>query len=91
MALWDNGMKMGTGLALGLGAMVLGPMVIGVAAGLARPLVKAGIKGGLFFYEKTKVAATEARETLEDLTAEARAELAEGKKKAAESGAGQGE
>jgi hypothetical protein len=41
--------------------------------------MKAGIKGGMIMYDRGRVAMAEARESLEDLTAEAKAELAEGR------------
>jgi hypothetical protein len=72
-----GGLSLGTGLALGAGAVILGPIVIPIVAGVLKSLTKAGIKGGLILYEKGKIAAEEARETIEDLTAEARAELSE--------------
>lgn len=55
----------------------MAPVVVPVVAGVAKTLTKAGIKGGLILYEKGKVAVAEAKETIEDLTAEAQAELAE--------------
>jgi hypothetical protein len=84
MAFFNNGMKVGTGLLIGLGAVVLAPVVVPVVAGVARPLAKAGIKGGLIFLDKAKVLAAEAREAVEDITVEAKSEMAAGGK---ESGA----
>jgi hypothetical protein len=52
-------------------------MVLPVVAGVLKSLTKAGLKGGMILYEKGRIAAEEARETIEDLTAEAKAELAE--------------
>ena len=76
MALFDNGMKVGTGIAVGIGALVLAPTVLPVVAALAKPVAKAAIKGGLMLIEKGKEIAAETKEVLEDLTAEAKAELA---------------
>ena len=45
-------------------------------AAIIRPLAKAGIKTGLAMYGKGKEAVAETVEVFEDLTAEARAELA---------------
>jgi hypothetical protein len=42
-------------------------------------LAKAVIKGGLIAYEGARVSIDEARETLEDLAAEAKAEISEEK------------
>lgn len=72
-----TGMQLITGLAIGAAVVLLAPVVVPVVAGVAKSLTKAGIKGGLILYEKGKVAVAEAREMVEDLTAEAQAELAE--------------
>jgi len=76
MGLFDNGMKVGVGLAVGLGTVILAPVVIPALAGVAKPLAKEIIKGGLVAFEKGKVLVAEAKETLEDLAAEAQAEIA---------------
>src|SRR5262245_46120527 len=44
--------------------------------GLGRPLAKAAIKGTLSLFDQGRLQVAELRETIEDLTAEARAELA---------------
>lgn len=72
-----NGMRLGTGLAIGAAAVLLAPVILPVAAGVLKSLAKAGIKGGLILVEKGKVAVAEARESIEDLAAEARAEISE--------------
>jgi hypothetical protein len=77
MALFDNGLKLGTGLAIGIGTVILAPVIIPVITGVAKPLVKEIIKGGLVLVEKSRVMAAEAKEALEDITAEAQAELSE--------------
>ena len=53
MGLLDNGLSGNavTGLAMGIGAAVLGPMVLPALAGVAKPLLKEAIKGGLMLYE----------------------------------------
>jgi len=84
MAILDNGLKVGTGLAIGVGAILLAPVVIPAVAAIVRPLVKAGIKGGLVLYEKSIVALAEAKEVIEDLAAEARAEVSKERAMAAE-------
>jgi hypothetical protein len=61
------------GLAAGIGAAVVLP----VLAGFGKPLAKAAIKGGLNLYEKSRGFVAEAGEVFEDLVAEARAEMAE--------------
>lgn len=78
---------LGTGIVLGAAAILVAPVVLPVVTGIVKSLAKAGIKGGLILYEKSKLAVEEAKETLEDLTAEARAEMA-GEQEAEEGAAG---
>jgi phosphohistidine swiveling domain-containing protein len=61
----------------GIAAIVLLPVLVPVAAGVGKPLAKATLKGGIVLYEKGKGVIAEVGETLEDLVAEAKAELAE--------------
>jgi hypothetical protein len=77
MGLFDNGIEVGTGFLIGLGAIVLAPIVVPVFAAVAKPLVKAGIKSGLLLYDKGREIVAEAQEVIEDLTAEVKAELNE--------------
>lgn len=76
------------GVAVGLGAVLLAPVLIPVVAGIGKPLFKGIVKGGIFLYEKTKGALAEVGEGLEDLVAEARAELAEQQQEAIAKGVG---
>jgi hypothetical protein len=62
---------------VGIGAVLLAPLVIPVVAGIGKPIAKTIIKGGMVAYEKSKGAFAELGETWEDMIAEARAELAE--------------
>lgn len=77
MALWENGFKgiLG-GLAIGVGAAIVAPIVIPILAGAAKPLAKVAIKEGLILYEKGKEMLAEAKEAVEDLVAESKAEIA---------------
>ena len=75
----NSGMQLGTGLAIGAVAILVAPVILPVAAGILKSLAKAGMKGGMILYEKGKVLAEETKETVEDLAAEARSELSEGK------------
>ncbi|MHC1743836.1 MAG: DUF5132 domain-containing protein [Syntrophobacteraceae bacterium] len=75
MALLDNGLKMGTGVAVGLGALILIPAVLPVVGSVVKPLAKAVIKGGIILFEKTREVLAETQEVIEDLAAEAKAEL----------------
>ncbi len=64
------------GLAVGVGAVMLAPILAPVVASIAKPLAKSAIKTGLILYEKGRETSAELSEVLEDLVAEARAELA---------------
>jgi hypothetical protein len=76
MALIEDIFKgnLATGLAVGIGAIFLGPAAIQTVGGVLRPAAKAVIKGGLVFYRETL---SELGEMASDLLAEARAELEE--------------
>jgi hypothetical protein len=64
-----------TGLAIGVGAVLLGPTLVQTVGGLLRPAAKAVIKSGMVFYRETL---SEIGEMTSDLVAEARAELEQG-------------
>ncbi len=57
------------------GVVLLAPVVIPVIGTITKPLIKSVIKGALIAYEGAKVTLAEARESLEDITAEAKAEV----------------
>jgi len=82
MKLLNAGGNLGTGLAIGAGAALLTPVVLPLVGALVKPVIKAAIKGGMLLYEKGEVLTAEARETFEDLAAEAKAELGQEKPKA---------
>lgn len=63
-----------TGLAIGVGLLVA-PVLIPMIGQVARPLVKSAIKGGLMAYERASEILADALETVEDLAAEAKAEV----------------
>jgi hypothetical protein len=66
--------ELGTpGIIAGVGAIIAAPFVIPVL----KPVAKAAIKGGIVAYEKSKAVLSETGELLEDLVAEAKAELEE--------------
>ncbi len=58
-------------LALRVAAVLLGPTLLAIAGGLVKSAAMAGIKGGLMVYDRGKGIAAEARETIEELSAEA--------------------
>jgi hypothetical protein len=67
-------------VALGAAAVLLAPIVLPVIAGVLKPVAKGVIKGGILAYEGAKVALAETKETIEDLAAEAKAEVSAGQK-----------
>jgi hypothetical protein len=75
MALFDNGLKIGTPILLGIGVLILAPVIAPVAASIVKPLAKATIKTGLTLVQKGRELISEAAEALEDITAEVKAEL----------------
>lgn len=77
MALFDNGIRLGTGVAIGLGALILAPTIIPIVGSIVKPLAKAAIKGAIVLVDKGKELIAETREVIEDLTAEAQAELSQ--------------
>jgi hypothetical protein len=61
---------------------VVAPVVIPVIAGAAKPLTKAAIKTGLILYKKGRETMAETLESMEDIVAEAKAEIATAPKEA---------
>jgi Protein of unknown function (DUF5132) len=61
----------------GIAAIVLLPVIVPVVGKVAKPIAKAAVKGGIVLYEKGKGVVAEVGETLEDIIAEAKAELAD--------------
>ncbi|WEX89902.1 DUF5132 domain-containing protein [Sinorhizobium garamanticum] len=74
MALLEDAFKGNvlTSVAVGVGALMLAPIIVPIA----RPMIKAVIKAGLVAYDQGRIAAAELGEGYEDLVAEARAEMA---------------
>lgn len=64
-------------VAIGVGVVLLAPIVLPILGSVVKPIVKSVIKGVLLTYEGVKVTVAEAKESLEDITAEAKAEIAE--------------
>lgn len=63
------------GIAIGLGIAVLAPAAVAAISTIGRPAARAAIKAGLIVYEKGRETAAEVGEVVQDLVAEARAEL----------------
>ncbi len=71
---WLKGNIM-TALAIGIGSAVLAPLVTPVLSKAAKPLAKAAIKGGISLLEAGKEKFAEMHEVMDDLMAEAKAEI----------------
>jgi hypothetical protein len=71
------GLQLSSSVLVGAGVVLLAPIVLPVVAGVLKPVAKAAIKGSLLTYHKVKETTAEAIESIEDLAAEAKAELAE--------------
>ena len=76
MRILGNGLNVSS-LALGAGVILLVPVVLPVIGAVLKPLAKAVIKGGIMAYEGAKLSVAETKETLEDLAAEAKAEISQ--------------
>jgi hypothetical protein len=83
MNLFGTSFRFGGALVIGAAAVLLAPILLPVVAGIVRPIAKGLIKGGILAYEGVKVAVAEAQETIEDVAAEAAAEIAESRQEAA--------
>jgi len=79
MAFFEDMFKgnLGTGLAVGIGAAVIGPLVAPVVGAVLRPAAKAVIKAGLLAYDAGREGAARIGELGGDVVAEARSELNE--------------
>jgi hypothetical protein len=80
MALWDDlvaGFESSwvPSVLIGVGVVLVAPMVVPALATGMRPLAKAVMKGGIMVYEKGAEVLAEAGEQLSDLVAEVRSEL----------------
>ncbi len=80
MALFDDivegfGSSLVSSVLLGVGVVLVAPMVVPALAVGMRPLAKAVIKGGMMVYDKGAEVFAEAGEQLSDLVAEVRSEL----------------
>jgi hypothetical protein len=63
-----------TGLAIGIGCVILAPVIVGIA----KPLAKAAVRGGVALYKIGRDAAVDTGEAVSDIVAEAKAELHDG-------------
>jgi len=67
--------NLGTGLIIGLGTIILGPLVIPIVGRIVKPVAKAAIKGGICLFEAGKKGVSGAGESLSGLVAEVRGEI----------------
>jgi hypothetical protein len=72
------------GFALGVGAVILVPLIATTLAPMLKPALRSAAKAGLKAYEKARETVDEVNEVVEDLVAEAQAELREERVAAAE-------
>ncbi|GAB4345284.1 MAG: hypothetical protein OHK0047_38580 [Leptolyngbyaceae cyanobacterium] len=63
------------GIAAGIGAALLAPVVLPVLGKAGKPMVKAVVKEGMWLYEKGKEALTEMNDAWEDIVAEVQYEM----------------
>ncbi|MCD5411478.1 DUF5132 domain-containing protein [Thermodesulfovibrionales bacterium] len=79
MAFLENGLSLKGGLvpniAIGIGAAIFITILAPSVASALRPVAKAAIKGGMTLFEKGRETFAEVEEIIEDIVAEAKAEL----------------
>lgn len=80
MNLFGNGLRFGGAVAIGAAAVLLAPVILPLVGSILKPVVKGAIKGGILAVEGAKAALAETKETIEDLAAEAQAEITESRK-----------
>jgi hypothetical protein len=82
MPIWDDILKngAGTGVLVGLGAVILAPVILPVVGSVVKPVAKGAIKLGVMLYERGSETIAEVGEVIEDLVAEAKAEVAAAQK-----------
>jgi hypothetical protein len=77
MAMFEDVFKanIGTGLAVGVGALMLGPVIAPAMVAILRPVAKGVIKAGLYTYDRASEGLAQINEMTGDIVAEARAEM----------------
>ena len=77
MALFEDVLEngLGGGVALAIGAVVLGPVLVPALGRAMRPVIKTAMKGGVVVYGWGRESFAGAREYIEDTYAEAQAEM----------------
>ena len=67
-----------TGLAIGIGGLILAPVVVPLVVGIVKPIAKVAVRGGVALYKSGRDAVVETGEAVSDIVAEAKAELHRG-------------
>jgi hypothetical protein len=70
-----KGGNIATGVAVGVGVAVVGPLLTPVVGGILRPAAKVVIKAGMLAYDAGREGMAQLNEMSGDVVAEARAEL----------------
>ena len=63
------------GVAIGLGVVIVSPVVIAALAPVVKPIARSALKAGVMAYEKGREAMEEIGETVDDVVAEVEEEL----------------
>ena len=63
------------GVAIGIGAAILVPLVIAALAPVVKPLARSAMKSGILAYEKLRESVEAFGETVEDMVAEVEEEM----------------
>ena len=63
------------GVAIGIGAAILVPVVIAALVPVVKPLARSAMKSGILAYEKLRETVEEFGETVEDMVAEVEEEM----------------
>ncbi len=66
------------GLAVGVGALVLGPVIAPTITAVLRPIAKGVIKAGIYAYDRASEGLAQVNEMSGDIVAEARSEMRDG-------------
>lgn len=65
----------GGGLLVGVGALVLGPVLLPIVGRVLRPVIKTAVTAGLTVYDAGREAVTEAAQGASEIVSESRAEM----------------
>lgn len=70
-----NDLDLSKGILVGIAVAIAAPILLPVVGAAVRPVVKTAIKGGLLLYQKGREMVAEVAEKVEDIAAEAKAEI----------------